>query len=160
MAKEDENNRSFFAGEGIFCYRMMPFSLKNAGATYKRLVDKVFSDQIGRNLEAYVDDMVIRSIFEENMLKDIQETFDRYKSQPFESQSGAEMSLPFFKAFKSCADKKTIQWIADVEEALPKMKKLMEILSTLTAPIKDKVLVIYLAALTKSIRAVLLAERE
>ncbi|GJU44988.1 reverse transcriptase domain-containing protein [Tanacetum coccineum] len=58
----------------------MPFGLKNAGATYQRLVDKVFNKQIGRNLEAYVDDMVIKSTSEEGMLSDIQETFERFRS--------------------------------------------------------------------------------
>ncbi|GJZ53922.1 reverse transcriptase domain-containing protein [Tanacetum coccineum] len=65
---------AFFAGEGIFYYRKM------AGATYQRLVDKVFHDQIGRNLEAYVDDMVIKSMFEEEMLADIKETFEKFRS--------------------------------------------------------------------------------
>jgi hypothetical protein len=46
---------------GTFCYEKMPFGLKNAGATYQRLVDKAFSNQIGRNIEIYVDDMVIKS---------------------------------------------------------------------------------------------------
>ncbi|GJX02884.1 reverse transcriptase domain-containing protein [Tanacetum coccineum] len=58
----------------------MLFGLKNAGATYQRLVDKVFSHQIGRNLKAYVDDMVIKSTSEKEMLKDIQETFERFRS--------------------------------------------------------------------------------
>ncbi|GKB39804.1 hypothetical protein Tco_0884746 [Tanacetum coccineum] len=52
----------------------------NAGATYQRLVDKVFHDQIGRNLEAYVKDMVIKSTFEEEMLADIKETFEKFRS--------------------------------------------------------------------------------
>nr|GEV06212.1 hypothetical protein [Tanacetum cinerariifolium] len=50
------------------------------GATYQRLVDKVFSHQIRRNLEAYVDDMVIKSTSEKEMLKDIQETFEKFRS--------------------------------------------------------------------------------
>nr|GFA27285.1 putative reverse transcriptase domain, ribonuclease H-like domain protein [Tanacetum cinerariifolium] len=58
----------------------MPFRLKNAGATYQRLVDKVFSKQIERNLEAYVDDMVIKITSKEGMLSDIQETFKRFRS--------------------------------------------------------------------------------
>nr|GEV49333.1 reverse transcriptase domain-containing protein [Tanacetum cinerariifolium] len=57
MAEEDEDKTAFFAGEGVFCYQKMPFGLKNACATYQRLVDKVFSDQIRRNLEACIDDM-------------------------------------------------------------------------------------------------------
>ncbi|GJU82308.1 reverse transcriptase domain-containing protein [Tanacetum coccineum] len=80
MAEEDEDKIAFYAGEGVFCYKKMPFGLKNAGATYQRLVDKVFSHQIGRNLEAYVDKMVIKSTSEKELLKDIQETFKRFRS--------------------------------------------------------------------------------
>ena len=58
----------------------MPFGLKNAGATYQRLVDKAFNKQIGRNLEAYVNDMVIKSRIEEDLLSDIQETFDQLRA--------------------------------------------------------------------------------
>ncbi|GJW53790.1 reverse transcriptase domain-containing protein [Tanacetum coccineum] len=76
-AEEDEDKTTFYAGEGVFCYKKMSFCLKNAGATYQRLVDKVFSHQIRRNLETYIDDMVIKSTSEEEMLKDIQETFER-----------------------------------------------------------------------------------
>nr|GEV09100.1 hypothetical protein [Tanacetum cinerariifolium] len=65
-----EDKTTFFVGEGFFCYGKMPFGLKNAGATYQRLVDKVFSKQIERNLKAYVDDMVIKSTSEERMLKE------------------------------------------------------------------------------------------
>ncbi|GJT10045.1 hypothetical protein Tco_0857087 [Tanacetum coccineum] len=68
------------SGKGVFCYRKMPFVLKNARATYQRLVDKVFNDQIRRNLEAYVENMVIKSASEEDMLMDNQETFDRLRS--------------------------------------------------------------------------------
>ncbi|GKD63079.1 reverse transcriptase domain-containing protein [Tanacetum coccineum] len=57
MADDNEDKTAFFACKEVFCYRKMPFGLKNAGATYQRLVDKVFGDQIGRNLKAYVDDM-------------------------------------------------------------------------------------------------------
>ena len=57
----------------------MPFGLKNAGATYQRLVDSAFQSQIGRNLEAYVDDMVIKSQSEVTMMTDIAETFDNLR---------------------------------------------------------------------------------
>ncbi|GJX60487.1 reverse transcriptase domain-containing protein [Tanacetum coccineum] len=80
MAEEDEDKTRFFTGEGVYCYRKMPFGLKNAGAAYKRLVDKVFNDQIGRNLKSYVDDMVIKSTSKEHMLADIKETFQRFRS--------------------------------------------------------------------------------
>ncbi|GKC06148.1 hypothetical protein Tco_0997758 [Tanacetum coccineum] len=53
-----------------------PFGLKNVGATYQRLVDSAFQTQLGRNLEAYVDDMVIKNKTEQEMVMDIAETFD------------------------------------------------------------------------------------
>ena len=54
----------------------MPFSLKNAGATYQRLVNHMFCPQIRRNVEVYVDDMLVKSQDEGEHLNDLQETFD------------------------------------------------------------------------------------
>ena len=53
----------------------MPFGLKNAGATYQRLVNKIFSRQIGRNMEVHVDDMLVKSQEEDTHLDDLKETF-------------------------------------------------------------------------------------
>ncbi|GKE70532.1 reverse transcriptase domain-containing protein [Tanacetum coccineum] len=75
MAKEDEEKTAFITSQGIFCYSKMPFGLKNAGSTYQRLVDKAFQRQIGRNLEVYVDDLVIKSHTEEEIIRDMTETF-------------------------------------------------------------------------------------
>ena len=61
MAEEDEEKTAFIANRVIYCYKVMPFDLKNAGATYQRLVYKIFADQLGRNMEAYVDDMLVKS---------------------------------------------------------------------------------------------------
>ena len=54
----------------------MPFGLKNAGATYQRLVNHMFCPQIGRNVEVYVDDMLVKSLDKGKHLDDLQETFD------------------------------------------------------------------------------------
>ncbi|GJZ15344.1 hypothetical protein Tco_0551021 [Tanacetum coccineum] len=75
MAQEDEEKTAFITNHGIFCYIKVPFGLRNAGATYQRLVDKAFHGQIGRNLEAYVDDLVIKSHTEDEIVRDIEETF-------------------------------------------------------------------------------------
>ncbi|GKA88541.1 reverse transcriptase domain-containing protein [Tanacetum coccineum] len=75
MAKEDEEKTAFITSQGIFCYTKPPFSLRNAGATYQRLVDKAFHKQIGRNLELYVDDLVIKSRTEDEIVRNIEETF-------------------------------------------------------------------------------------
>ncbi|GJS84770.1 reverse transcriptase domain-containing protein [Tanacetum coccineum] len=75
MAEEDEEKTAFITSQGIFCYSKMPFGLKNVGATYQRLVDKAFQRQIGRNLEVYVDDLVIKRRTEKEVIRDIEETF-------------------------------------------------------------------------------------
>ncbi|GKB19231.1 reverse transcriptase domain-containing protein [Tanacetum coccineum] len=54
---------------------MMPFGLRNAGATYQRLVDKALHKQIGRNLKVYVDDLIIKSRTEEEIVRDMEEMF-------------------------------------------------------------------------------------
>nr|XP_043613766.1 uncharacterized protein LOC122585704 [Erigeron canadensis] len=80
MKKIDEDKTAFHTDQGIYCFEKMPFGLKNVGATYQRLIDKAFRDQIGRNVEAFVDDIVIKSQAEEIMLADVQETFDTLRS--------------------------------------------------------------------------------
>ncbi|GKC54447.1 reverse transcriptase domain-containing protein [Tanacetum coccineum] len=78
-AEEDEEKTAFYTDQGTYCYTKMSFGLKKAGATYQRLVDGAFQAQIGRNLEAYVDDMVIKSKSKREMLADIVETFDNLR---------------------------------------------------------------------------------
>ncbi|GKB04880.1 reverse transcriptase domain-containing protein, partial [Tanacetum coccineum] len=75
MEKEDEEKIASITSQGIFCYIKMSFGLKNARATYQRLVDKAFQKQIGRNLEVYVDDLVIKSRMKQEVIRDIEETF-------------------------------------------------------------------------------------
>ncbi|GKV27534.1 hypothetical protein SLEP1_g36698 [Rubroshorea leprosula] len=79
MAPEDEEKTAFYAGDEIYCYVMMPFSLKNAGATYQKMVTIVFHAQIGKNLEVYVDDIVIKSLKAEDHLADLDETFNNLR---------------------------------------------------------------------------------
>nr|GFC01973.1 reverse transcriptase domain-containing protein [Tanacetum cinerariifolium] len=57
----DEEKTAFHTGQGVYCYTKMPFGLKNDGATYQRLMDKAFESQMGRNIEVYVDDLVVKS---------------------------------------------------------------------------------------------------
>ncbi|RDX80914.1 hypothetical protein CR513_38470, partial [Mucuna pruriens] len=61
MYPKDEEKTAFITNEGAFCYQVMPFGLKNAGATYQRLMDKIFKGILGEDVEVYVDDMVARS---------------------------------------------------------------------------------------------------
>lgn len=61
MHEPDQEDTSFITDVGLYCYRVMPFGLKNAGATYQRLVNAMFKLQIGKTMEVYVDDMLVKS---------------------------------------------------------------------------------------------------
>ena len=76
MAEEDQEKTAFVTSQGLYCYRVMPFRLKNAGATYQRLVNQMFKKQIRRNVEVYVDDMLVKSKEEEDHLNDLKEMFN------------------------------------------------------------------------------------
>ena len=80
MQENDQEKTSFVTSQGLFCYRVMPFGLKNAGVTYQRLMNRMFAPQIGRNVQVYVDDMLVESRREEGHLKDLKETFDTLRS--------------------------------------------------------------------------------
>ena len=76
MEDADQEKNSFVTSQGLFCYKVMPFRFKSAGAMYQRLMNKMFAHQIGRNVQVYVDDMLVKSVREDDHLSDLQETFD------------------------------------------------------------------------------------
>ncbi|XP_073152949.1 uncharacterized protein [Henckelia pumila] len=76
LAPEDQEKASFITDQGIYCYEVMPFGLKNAGATYQRLVNKMFEKLIGRSMEVYIDDMLIKSVIALKHVEDIKECFE------------------------------------------------------------------------------------
>ncbi|GKV48228.1 hypothetical protein SLEP1_g55054 [Rubroshorea leprosula] len=76
---DDQEKTAFYAGDAIYCYVMMPFGLKNAGATYQKLVQIIFKLQIDRNIEVYVDDMIVTSIRAEDHIDDLDETFQNLR---------------------------------------------------------------------------------
>lgn len=75
MHKSDEEKTSFITPRGLYCYKVMPFGLKNTGATYQRLVTKMFRDQLGRTMEVYIDDMVVKSKRAHYHLEDLNQRF-------------------------------------------------------------------------------------
>jgi len=75
MHPMDEEKTAFMTERSCYCYRVMPFGLKNAGATYQRLMDKVLAPMLGRNVQAYVDDMVVTSLEKDKHVADLEELF-------------------------------------------------------------------------------------
>jgi hypothetical protein len=76
---DNEEKTAFITPFGIFCYTKMAFGLKNRGATYKKCVHTVLESQIGRNIEAYIDDIVVKSEKHVDLLNDLKETFDNLR---------------------------------------------------------------------------------
>ena len=71
----DEEHTSFIIDRGLYCYKVMPFGLKNAGATYQRMVDMMFTEQIGQNIEVYVDDMLVKSKLARDHIQELDQMF-------------------------------------------------------------------------------------
>ena len=76
MYPEDQDKTAFLTPRGTYCYKVMPFGLKNAGATYQRLVTAMFKEQLSRTMEVYIDDMVVKSKEEQNHIANLKETFN------------------------------------------------------------------------------------
>ena len=77
MAPEDMEKTTFITEWGTFCYRVMPFGLKNAGATYRRMATTLLHDMMHRKVEVYVDDMIVKSKDREGHVQALQKFFER-----------------------------------------------------------------------------------
>jgi len=75
MHSPDEDMTAFTTGRAIYCYKVMPFDLKNAGATFQRMVNQVFKELIRNTIEVYVDDMLIKSLDRSDHVKNLGEAF-------------------------------------------------------------------------------------
>jgi hypothetical protein len=75
MKEFDQLATSFITPFGMYCYTTMPFGLRNAGATYQRCMNHVFGEHIGGTVEAYVDDIVVKTRKASDLLSDLEVTF-------------------------------------------------------------------------------------
>ncbi|CAL8087225.1 unnamed protein product [Prunus armeniaca] len=76
MHEDDKAKTSFIIERRTYCYKVMPFGLKNAGATYQRLVNKIFKEQIGKTVEVYGDDMLVKAPKRADHIKNLAEAFN------------------------------------------------------------------------------------
>ena len=76
MKESDQLATSFINPFGMYCYVTMPFGLRNAGATYQRCMLHVFKDHIGRTIEAYVDDIIVKYRKADDLVTDLRIAFD------------------------------------------------------------------------------------
>ena len=79
MNEGDTIHTTFITEKGLYCYKVMPFGLKNVVAMYQRLISRMFSKFIRIKVEAYIDDMVIKSKKSKDHVEDMEETFEVFR---------------------------------------------------------------------------------
>ena len=75
LASDDQEKTAFVTPIGNYHYKVMPFGLKNAGSTYQRMMTKMFKPQLGRSIEVYIDDMVVKSKVVSEHVEDLTNIF-------------------------------------------------------------------------------------
>ena len=75
MFHRDEEHTAFITDRGLYCYKVIPFGLKNASATYQRLVNKIFTELLGVSMEVYFDNMLVKSTAAQDHVKHLDQTF-------------------------------------------------------------------------------------
>ena len=75
LVADDQEKTAFVTPIGNYHYKVMPFGLKNAGSTYQRMMTKMFEPQLGRSIEVYIDDMVVKSKVVSEHVEDLTSIF-------------------------------------------------------------------------------------
>ncbi|KAK0606812.1 hypothetical protein LWI29_004626 [Acer saccharum] len=159
MHKPDEEKTAFTTDQRLYCYTVMPFGLKNAGATYQRLLNKMFARQIGKNMEVYVDDMLTKSVTAdkhapEGDIRGCLASLNRFIAK------STDRCLPFFKALKKG---KGVEWNEDCKKAFQAFQALKEYLGRaplLSKPVTGEILYMYLSVSEAATSSVLVRQEK
>ncbi|KAL2243317.1 UNVERIFIED_CONTAM: Retrovirus-related Pol polyprotein from transposon [Sesamum indicum] len=172
MAEEDRDKTSFVTEKGIYCYNMMPFGLKNASATYQRLVNKMFGDLLGKTMEVYVDDMLVKSKRSQDHIKDFSQAFSIMRSHGMKlnpdkctfgviggkflgymiSERGIEANPEKIQAIMGLRSPNSIK------EALQELKEYLTKPPLLANPKEGEILFLYLGVSENAVSSVLVKE--
>ena len=102
MHPPDVEKMVFITPHKLYCYNIMPFGLKNVGATYQRLVTKIFRPLIGKTIEVFIDDMLVKSKERPDHTKHLRETFEMLRTYDMKLNAlkcAFEVSLSKFLGF-------------------------------------------------------------
>ncbi|XP_052885261.1 uncharacterized protein LOC128293782 [Gossypium arboreum] len=180
MHPEDMEKTTFITLWGTFCYKVMPFDLKNAGATYQRAMVTLFHDMMHKEIEVYVDDMIAKSRIENEHLQVLKRLFLRLrkfqlKLNPTKCTFGARSGklLGFIvsekgiivdpdkvRAIQKLAPPRTQKevcgiWDDECQKAFDKVKHYLFNPPVLTPPSPNRPLILYLTVFDSSIGCVL-----
>uniref|UniRef100_A0A2N9HI99 Uncharacterized protein n=1 Tax=Fagus sylvatica TaxID=28930 RepID=A0A2N9HI99_FAGSY len=169
MAEEDKSKTAFITHWGTFVYDVMPFGLKNAGATYQRAMVTLFHDMIHHEIEVYVDDMIAKSRTAQDHLTDLRKLFQRLKKYQlrlnpnkcaFGVTSGkllgfivsgrgieidpAKLTATCEPLFKLLRKDVKIKWTEDCQRAFDKIKEYLLNPPILVPPTPGRPLILYL----------------
>ncbi|KAL0455087.1 UNVERIFIED_CONTAM: Transposon Tf2-12 polyprotein, partial [Sesamum latifolium] len=182
MAPADEKLTAFRTPKDIYCYKDMPFGLKNAGATYQRAMQRIFDDMLHKNVECYVDDLVVKSKKREDHLYDLrkrgieieQAKIDAILKMPeprnIHELKSLQGKLAYLRRFISnlagrCQPfsrlmKKDVpfEWDEACDKAFKSIKSYLMKPPVLVAPVHGRPLILYVAAQERSV-GILLAQK-
>ncbi|GJW54809.1 reverse transcriptase domain-containing protein [Tanacetum coccineum] len=170
MAESDEEKTAFHTSQGVYCYTKMPFGLKNAGATYQRLVDKLLTVRLVGTWKWYMitsegikpcpnKTEVVLQLPSLRTIKEVQSLNGKLASLNRFLSKSAEKSLSLFKTLKRCIKKSDFHWTPEEEQAFKQLKQHLSELPLLVAPKPKEELIMYLSTSYGAISAVLMTER-
>ncbi|KAJ9547211.1 hypothetical protein OSB04_019754, partial [Centaurea solstitialis] len=176
MHTDDQEKTAFMTDKGIYCYKVMPFGLKNAGSTYQRLVNMMFKEHLGRTMEVYIDDMLVKSERSHDHIDHLKQSFDilrqyKMKLNPTKCSFGVRAgkflgymvtqrgikASPADQGHQRDTIPKKRERKAH-EKALQDLKQYMASPPLLTKPIEGESLQLYLAVSNNAVSAVLVRE--
>ena len=103
LAADDQEKTAFLTPIGNYHYKVMPFSLKKAGSTYQRMMTRMFESQLRKSIEAYIDDMVVKSKVASKHVRDLRDIFGilkRHKLRLNASKCSSGVGLGKFLGYR------------------------------------------------------------
>src|SRR5664279_2769477 len=123
MSMQDEEKTAFITPDGCFCYTRMPFGLKNAGATFQRAMRACLGTQMGRNVEAYIDDIMVKTQNQDTLIRDLEETFNSLRKGNFKlNLEKCIFGVPFGKFLGFLVSHRGIEANPDKIEAIDRVE--------------------------------------
>ncbi|KAK7281396.1 hypothetical protein RIF29_09353 [Crotalaria pallida] len=171
MFPADQDKTAFITDKATYCYNVMPFGLKNAGATYQRMMNKVFQGMIGRNMEVYIDDIIAKSrqgieanpdkckaILEMRSpanLKEVQQLTGRVAALSRFLSQAARKALPWYQLLRK---NKEFLWDEHYEQAFVQLKEYLSSPPVLHSPLPGENLILYMSVAEAAVSSVLVRE--